>query len=129
MQKAVTWRLDDTLLSDIYKIAEEQQQSVTSCISDALKLYRDSYYMENKAVAINSSYLSATKGMVDLMEHRINNRSNQLLSSLAIQQFVICKVLAESLEVSPDALEYYRKQAIEFMRENNRVFKLKEMLE
>ncbi len=129
MLKAVTWRLDQTLLDDVYKIAAENHQSITSCISDALKLYRDSCYIENKAVAINTSYLNATKSMVELLEHKLNNRSNQLISSLAIQQFILAKIIAESLDISPDAVELYRKQAVEFLRENNRVFSLKEGLD
>ena len=67
--------------------------------------------------------------MVELLEHKLNNRSNQLISSLAIQQFILAKIIAESLDISPDAVELYRKQAVEFLRENNRVFSLKEGLD
>lgn len=129
MLKKCTWRFEEKLIDDITNIANEKQQSLTACVSDALQLYRDHYYMQTKAVTINDDYLSATKGMVATLEHRINNRSNQLLSSIAIQEFILAKVLAESLEISPDTVEFYRKQAAEFIKENNRVFSFQEMLE
>ena len=127
--KAVTFRLEEILIKDIARIAEDKNQSINSCITEALQLYRDHCYMQTKAVTISDDYLNATKGMVAALEHRINNRSNQLLSSIAIQEFILAKVLADSLDISPDALDFYRKQAAEFMKENNRVFSLKEMLE
>lgn len=127
--KSYAWRLEESVVSDIYKIAEETQAKPAFIVSQALKQYAENYHLKQKSSFISSEIIESQKSMVDLLEHRINNRANQLLSSLAIQQFIICKVLAESLEISPDALEYYRKQGVEFMRENNRIFGLKEMLE
>ena len=97
-------------------------------IEKALEQYVESYRLQKKASLLSQEVIDVQKSLVDLLEHRINNRSNQLLSSMAIQQFVLCKVIAESLEISPDALELYRRQAAEFLKENNRVFSLKEMI-
>lgn len=126
--KPFAWRLDDSLVAEIYSIADECQTKSSFIVTQALEQYIESYRLQKKASLLSQEVIDVQKSLVDLLEHRINNRSNQLLSSMAIQQFVLCKVIAESLEISPDALELYRRQAAEFLKENNRVFSLKEMI-
>lgn len=126
--KPYSWRLNEKIVSEIYNIADECHSKRTFMIEKALEQYVESYRLQKKASLLSQEVIDVQKSLVDLLEHRINNRSNQLLSSMAIQQFVLCKVIAESLEISPDALELYRRQAAEFLKENNRVFSLKEML-
>ncbi len=126
--KPYSWRLNEKIVSEIYNIADECHSKRTFMIEKALEQYVESYRLQKKASLLSQEVIDVQKSLVDLLEHRINNRSNQLLSSMAIQQFVLCKVIAESLEISPDALELYRRQAAEFLKENNRVFSLKEMI-
>lgn len=126
--KPYSWRLNEKIVSEIYNIADECHSKRTFMIEKALEQYVESYRLQKKATLLSQEVIDVQKSLVDLLEHRINNRSNQLLSSMAIQQFVLCKVIAESLEISPDALELYRRQAAEFLKENNRVFSLKEMI-
>lgn len=126
--KPYSWRLNEKIVSEIYNIADECHCKRTFMIEKALEQYVESYRLQKKASLLSQEVIDVQKSLVDLLEHRINNRSNQLLSSMAIQQFVLCKVIAESLEISPDALELYRRQAAEFLKENNRVFSLKEMI-
>lgn len=126
--KPYSWRLNEKIVSEIYNIADECHSKRTFMIEKALEQYIESYRLQKKASLLSQEVIDVQKSLVDLLEHRINNRSNQLLSSMAIQQFVLCKVIAESLEISPDALELYRRQAAEFLKENNRVFSLKEMI-
>ena len=126
--KPYSWRLNEKIVSEIYNIADECHSKRTFMIEKALEQYVESYRLQKKESLLSQEVIDVQKSLVDLLEHRINNRSNQLLSSMAIQQFVLCKVIAESLEISPDALELYRRQAAEFLKENNRVFSLKEMI-
>ena len=126
--KPYSWRLNEKIVSEIYNIADECHSKRTFMIEKALEQYVESYRLQKKASLLSQEVIDVQKSLVDLLEHRINNRSNQLLSSMAIQQFVLCKVIAESLEISPDALELYRRQAAEFLKENNRVFSLMEMI-
>lgn len=126
--KPYSWRLNEKIVSEIYNIADECHSKRTFMIEKALEQYVESYRLQKKATLLSQEVIDVQKSLVDLLEHRINNRSNQLLSSMAIQQFMLCKVIAESLEISPDALELYRRQAAEFLKENNRVFSLKEMI-
>ena len=127
--KAITCRFEESLYTDISRIADDKNQSLNSCISQAIQMYCERYYAQEKLSTITDEFIRATEAQLKLWEHRINNRSNQLLSSLAIQQFILCKVLAESFEISPDALEFSRKQAAECMKENNRIFSWGEMIE
>lgn len=116
-------------MRDIKTIANDKSASVTFIVHDALKLYRDKCFMETQATFLPQEILQAMQASVNLLESRINNRSNQLLSSLAIQQFIFARAIADSLELSPDALEAYRVQAVEFLKSNNRVLTLKELVE
>ncbi|MEG0305865.1 MAG: hypothetical protein RR764_05135 [Oscillospiraceae bacterium] len=124
-----TFRLDGKIMESISAIAKDNNTTTTKIVQDALKLYKDKNYMDAQATFLSQEILQTMQSTVDLLEHRINNRSNQLISSLAIQQFILSKVVADSLDVSPDALEVYRAQAAEFLRTNNRVLSLKELVE
>ena len=48
---------------------------------------------------------------------------------LAIQQAIICQVLAHELEINPRALDNYRRAAVEYLKMNDRVFRLEDILE
>lgn len=124
----VTWRIDPDALSQIEKIAQEDNTTTTAVVNAALKYYADRYYLENKATMLPTEILNAMRSTVDLMEHRINNKSNQLLSSMAIQLYIINRVIADNLSLTPDTLEDYRVEAVEYLRTNNRLLHLTEML-
>ncbi|MEG0485729.1 MAG: hypothetical protein RR576_09815 [Oscillospiraceae bacterium] len=124
-----TFRLDGKIMESISAIAKDNNTTTTKIVQDALKLYKDKNYMDAQATFLSQEILQTMQSTVDLLEHRINNRSTQLISSLAMQQFILSKVVADSLDVSPDALEVYRAQAAEFLRTNNRVLSLKELVE
>ena len=124
----VTWRIDPDALSQIEKIAQEDNTTTTAVVNAALKYYADRYYLENKATMLPTEILNAMRSTVDLMEHRINNKSNQLLSSMAIQLYIIDRVIADNLSLTPDTLEDYRVEAVEYLRTNNRLLHLTEML-
>lgn len=124
----VTWRIDPDALSQIEKIAQEDNTTTTAVVNAALKYYADRYYLENKATMLPTEILNAMRSTVDLMEHRINNKSNQLLSSMAIQLYIIDRVIADNLGLTPDTLEAYRVEAVEYLRTNNRLLHLTEML-
>ena len=121
-----TWFIDITTSEELDRIASERQVSGTTVANDALKYYIDRYYLENKATMLPTDILEAMRSTVALLEHRLDNRANQLLSSMAIQMFIVNKLLADNLEISPDGLELYRQQAVEFLKANNRLLNLKD---
>lgn len=123
-----TWDIDRSACEALEQIAEEESCNVTAVVNEALKYYADRYYLENKATMLPNDILEAMRSTVNLLEHRLDNRANQLLSSMAIQMFIINKILSENLELAPEALEQYRVQAVEFIKANNRLLNLKEVV-
>ena len=123
-----TWDVDASAYSSIETIADQENCTVTQIVNEALRYYADRHYLENNATMLSSDILEAMKSTVSLLERRLDNRSNQLLSSMAIQLFIIHKVLADSLDLSGDALEQYRVQAVEFLKGNNRLLDLREVI-
>lgn len=120
---------DDKLASDIPQMAKANNSSENALIETALKFYRDYMYMKDKATIINEEILKINKAGLDLLEQRVNNKTNQVLSELAIQMSIMTQVIAGSLQIDPLQLPEYRKKAVEFLRANNRVFRLDELIE
>ncbi len=123
-----TWDVDRTACEALEQIAQEESRNVTAVVNEALKYYADRYYLENKATMLPNDILDAMRSTVNLLEHRLDNRANQLLSSMAIQMFIVNRILGESLELTPEALELYRVQAVEFIKTNNRLLNLREVV-
>ena len=63
------------------------------------------------------------------MEPDSNTRTNRVFPERATQQAIICQVLAPKLETTPRALEIYRRAAVEYLKMNDRVFRLEDILE
>jgi hypothetical protein len=76
---------------------------------------------------LNDNIIATMQAMVEGMEHRLNNRTNQLLSELAIQEAIIAQILGDSLDVKGDLLAEYRKKAVDFIKVNQRILKLDEV--
>lgn len=114
--------------SRIEQLAKERACSNSQIVEEALQLYFDKVYMEEKATVINDELLQAVKGVAQLSEAKINAKTNQVLSSLAIEVGVMNQILAQSLQVSPLAVEQYRKNVVEFLRANNRVLRMDEVI-
>ena len=123
-----TWDIDCSTYAMIEQIASERNCSVTAIVNEAFRYYNDRYYLENKATMLPNDILEAMRSTVALLEHRLDNRANQLLSSMAIQLFIVNKLLADNLEISADGLELYRQQAVEFLKTNNRLLNLKDVI-
>lgn len=120
---------DEKLAEDIPRMAKENNMSENALIETALKFYRDYMYMKNKSTIINEEILRVNKAGLELLEQRVNHKTNQVLSELAIQVSVLTQIIAGSLEVDPLQLPEYRRRAVEFLRTNNRVLRLDELTE
>lgn len=124
-----TIRTDEILIDDITKLAEEQNTSLNNIIIEALKLYRDKKYMTEKATILNREILDIIDGQRKLLSTTINNKTNKLLSELAIQSAIQNQILCAELDVNPVQLDEYRKSAIEFLQIQNRILRLDELAE
>ena len=123
-----TFVIAPNIKSRVEQLAKERACSNSQIVEDALRLYFDKVYMEEKATVINDELLQAVKGVAQLSEAKINAKTNQVLSSLAIEVGVMNQILAQSLQVSPLAVEQYRKNVVEFLRANNRVLRMDEVI-
>ena len=121
-------RIDTALQDDLAAIAKAEKRSINQVKTDALKFYRDYYYLQNKASLLNEQVVEIIQNSLRMLERRINHRTNALLSELAIQSAIQNLMIAENLEVDPANLQKYRVQAVDALRQQNRVFRLEEVL-
>lgn len=110
-------------------IADKENCTETAVIENAIRYYRDYLYVQNDGAFITESVKRTVLASVNLMESRLNNRTNKVLSELAIQQAILCQVIAHELEVNPRALDNYRRAAVEYLKMNDRVFRLEDIVE
>lgn len=122
-------RIDEELWQDIKNISEEQNYTNNFLIETALKQFRDAYYMQNKATIINEEIINILKSTINVSEHRINFKTNKYLSELAIQTVITNLIIAKSLEISDDEVNLFRLKALDFLKENQRVLRLEELID
>lgn len=126
---ARAYRISDETVETLKAIADKDNGTETAVIENAIRYYKDYLYMQTDGAFINESVKRTFLASVNLMETRLNNRTNKVLSELAIQQAIICQVLAHELEINPRALDNYRRAAVEYLKMNDRVFRLEDILE
>lgn len=127
-EKSIRLRISETLLKDLDGIAEDSGKSRNDVILNACKMYRDYTYMETKASLLPEHILRSMQATVTGLEERLNNKSNQLLSTMAIEIYIIEHILAAELEIEADDIISYRRDAVEVMKRNNRIFRMDETL-
>lgn len=124
-----TVRIDAILTNDFDRICSEKNMTRNELVEEAMRYYRDRYYMQNKASIINDNILSAMQGISDRMEMRLNHKTNQLLSELAIQVSIMEQILGASIPIDGDVLSKFRQNAVEFIKVNQRIFRMDEVVE
>lgn len=126
---ARAYRISDETVETLKAIADKENCTETAVIENAISYYRDYLYVQNDGAFITESVKRTVLASVNLMESRLNNRTNKVLSELAIQQAILCQVIAHELEVNPRALDNYRRAAVEYLKMNDRVFRLEDIVE
>lgn len=126
---ARAYRISDGTVETLKAIADKENCTETAVIENAIRYYRDYLYVQNDGAFITESVKRTVLASVNLMESRLNNRTNKVLSELAIQQAILCQVIAHELEVNPRALDNYRRAAVEYLKMNDRVFRLEDIVE
>ena len=126
---ARAYRISDETVETLKAIADKENCTETAVIENAIRYYRDYLYVQNDGAFITESVKRTVLASVNLMETRLNNRTNKVLSELAIQQAILCQVIAHELEVNPRALDNYRRAAVEYLKMNDRVFRLEDIVE
>ena len=125
----ITVRIPDKLHADISTIAKDSGASLNYVVEQALKYYRDKRYMEAKATIINEEIINIIQAGNALLLQQINNKTNRVLSELAIQNAIQNMILESELDVNSIEIDSFRKKAVEFIKTNNRVLRLDELIE
>ena len=125
--EAKYYRIEASLMADVTVIKEETNKSEVQIVEEALKLYRDFYYMQNKACFINDQIIQVVQASYRMAENSINQKTNRVLSELAIQTAIQNHILAASLDIDKVDLNNYRLRAVDFLKQNNRVLRLDEL--
>lgn len=121
--------IDEKLANEVKNIASETGNSENAVIQKAISQYVNAYFMENKSSFLNDNVLAAMQGISDRMEMRLNHKTNQLLSELAIQVSIIEQILGASIPVDGDVLSKFRQNAVEFIKVNQRIFRMDEVID
>ncbi len=121
-------RLSLKVADSVEQIAHEKHMSSNQVIENALKLYSDYVYMQEHATIIPQEIVRILQSTVAMAEQRINNKTNQVLSALAIETGTLEQVIANSLDVDLQDLKKYRQNTIDFQKANQRIFRLDEVL-
>ena len=126
---ARAYRISDETVETLKAIADKENCTETAVIENAIRYYRDYLYVQTDGAFISERVKRTVLASVNQMESRLNNRTNKVLSELAIQQAILCQVIAHELEVNPRALDNYRRAAVEYLKMNDRVFRLEDIVE
>ena len=107
-----TYRVSEETKKTVEEIAAQEGCTETAVFENAIRYYKDYLYMQTDGAFINESVKRTFLASVNLMETRLNNRTNKVLS-----------------ELNPRALDNYRRAAVEYLKMNDRVFRLEDILE
>lgn len=124
----ITVRISDELHAAMSEFAKNDGTSLNYIVEQALKYYRDKRYMDDKATIINEEIISIIQANNALLLQQINNKSNRVLSELSIQNAIQNLILTNELDVDKIDADNYRQQAVEFLKTNNRVLRLDELI-
>lgn len=111
------------------ELADKLNCSEAEVIRQALANYKDRIYLEQEATFLTEDIKRTCVASNEMLERRINRRTNKLLSELAIQQAILAQIMSHDLGISPRQIEEYRKNAVTIMQEDNRVFRLEDGME
>lgn len=121
-------RLNENTIHLIKKLSVDGDCSQSEIISRAVKEYAEKQYSPKSFTAVTDTAAAVAGSIVSGMEHRLNNRSNQLLSSMAIEIYILQRIVAENLDVDFQKVLGYEDEARLAMTEKNRLFELDEIL-
>lgn len=124
-----SYRISAETAEILKTIVEKEHCTEVSAIENAIRYYKEYLFMTNESTFITEDIKRTVLASNNLLERRLNNRVNRVLSELAIQEAILCQVIAHDLEVNPRALDDYRRAAVEYLKMNDRVFKLEDIVQ
>lgn len=123
-----TFRLPEDVTTALDALSSEESRSQTEIVIDAIRLYRDKAAINQPGSLMPAYVVQAAEAVCGTLQTTLNAKSNQLISSVAIQLFVIQRIMADNLQVSMADIDEYTQQALEMLKHNNRVFRMQEFM-
>lgn len=121
--------LSQETIERLESAAQSESTSMSLLVEKALLSYFDTMYMEKYAGTIPEDILKSFEAQTALMENRLNNKTNKLISELAIQLGILQMVISNNLDVNPEFVEQARIRMVEYLKTNNRVFRLSGLID
>lgn len=128
MKNKLTCRLPEKLVQRLDALAESTGKNRNELITEACGMYCDMQTLNEPGSYLPQWVVQQVDGICGVLQNNLNNRSNQLLSSMAIQLTVIQMILADGLKITNADVSEYTVQAVEALKGNNRVFRMEEFL-
>lgn len=117
-------RYEDELADEVKSLAKKQRKSENQVIQDAIQFYCAYCNSKEKANFLNDQ----NKLMMAQLETKINKKTNEVLSELAIQCAVQNMILGNSLDISMADFHEYQEKAKSFLKQKNRPLRLDDIL-
>ena len=95
---------------------------------DACQAYCDQKLLEEPGSCLPKWAVQQIDALCALLRRDLNARSDQLLSSMAIQLTVIQMILADGLRIHRADVDEYTRQAVDMLKSNNRLFRMEEFI-
>lgn len=123
-----TFLLPPDVTTALAQLAAEEDASQTEIVTAAIRMYRDQKACGRPGSLISQATKDTLEGLCQMLENNLNHRSNQLLSSMAIQLYVLQRVVSDNLQIDGSLIDDYTQEAVEMLQRNNRVFRMQEFI-
>lgn len=120
--------LPAAVVKRLENIAESEGKSRNEIVRDACQAYCDQKLLEEPGSCLPKWAVQQIDALCALLRRDLNARSDQLLSSMAIQLTVIQMILADGLRIHRADVDEYTRQAVDMLKSNNRLFRMEEFI-
>lgn len=128
MKKRICVSLPENLITVIDSIAAKSGKSRSNAIAQAVKYYADEGFLSSQRAKFQNEIAELLAHRISQTEKTLNARQNELLSQAAVNLSVLQRIVADNLPVGSGDIESYRSDAVQFIKRNNRVFRMDETM-
>ncbi len=121
-------RLSPEINSALDELCKQDSISKTALITKAIQVYLDHRRLNVPGSHLPEWQHQQTMAGVADYAHKTNDKSSQLLSTIAIDVHVLMRIIADNIEVPDIVLREYTLEAVELLKQNNRVLRFDEVV-
>lgn len=120
-------RLSPEINSALDEICKQDSISKTALIAKAIQVYLDHRKLNTPGSHLPEWQHQQTMAGVADYAHKTNGQYSQLLSTLSINEYVLMRIIADNIDVPDTVLQEYYADAVEMVKQNNRVLRFDEV--